>query len=377
MKCIMKSDGFAVEGMVHVTSKTKLFVVKGDYKSNFIVGGDLDQKLHKGTFERYITIAMREMAKEWIKFEAKVTAPLQTKVNTAEVEIDKMAKSAKRGETPDAFFARVNKEFDKREKDLQTECTKLINETLIPALTAAGAKAHEVAIKTISGEAKGVLTSKKAIVFKIGGTTVNVGFSVTASVMAGLAIGGLAAGPAGAAVGATAAVVIAASSIALKGIATLYGLYRDAKSIRSDFNGNMKVYKASLAALRTQINETQKLSRALTAKWDLISLRHAELQINIDKISEPVRTIAGEDKRAAKLAELHKKLTADAATLDKFLKYDPGNVESAFLKMKKLLEEDLQAHEFDAASDKLDAFIAGVENLASAGETVIAAVSNG
>ena len=369
MKFVANNKGFAVQGTLDLVSKSKLFKVNGKFETEYEVSGDLDRKVNGDTFDRYITIAMREMAIKWLKYEDKVTAPLAKLLDSEEQAIEKL------GKTIDQAALQIEQE--KRQKSLEAEADKLIKTVLSPALIAAAAESHTVAFNTLSKEAKSVLTTKKSIAFKIAGVTFKVGFGVTGTVLAGLAVGSVAGGPIGAAIGATAAVVMALVAVVTKGVAILISLTKQAKSVHAEFGSNFKAYNAAVAKLNSQMDDTHKLSRGLTAKWDTLCLKQAEILTELEKLSDPLSKIGKGDAKAAKLADLRDKLETEGRAMGKFVAYDPKKVENAFQTMRSLLQQDCVPDVFEKGLEKVGGHFDRVENLVGAAGTVISGIANG
>jgi uncharacterized phage infection (PIP) family protein YhgE len=151
----------------------------------------------------------------------------------------------------------------------------------------------------------------------------------------------------------------------------LVGLAKQSKSVHSEFKGNLKAYNASVDKLRSQLDESIKLSRALTAKWDLVCLRHADILAQLDELDSPLSKIADADAKAAKIADLRKKLEDEGRKMAKFIAYDPAGVEEAFQKARMEIINHCAPDVFEKRLGQVEDFVGRVDNLVGAAGTVL------
>jgi hypothetical protein len=317
MQYEMTSDGAKVSGMIRLTSKHKLLEVKGDYNAVFKVEGTLDKKLEKDIFERYLVNVGKEIAKGWLKYEEKAIKSFTSSMDKAEKALEKMAKSVSQSELK-AAVDRQNAQFKKLAED---EFKKQMD-------------------GFVGGAHSGALKDKKKLIFKAGKIVVGLVVTVVATVVAA---------PVGAA-------LIASAVASCLGAAATAGV--SCIKIAQEFIGNYKSYNKSLGELDAKIIETIKYARACEAKFDVLSVQKAQIEMQMERIKkeDPGAALTGQNKE---LKDAQNQLADLMKSIERMTNYSSKDVEKSLTDVRRLVR-DLQGEPYQAfgedAAKKLGTF---------------------
>lgn len=328
MQYEMTSDGAKVSGMIRLTSKHKLLEVKGDYNAVFKVEGTLDKKLEKDIFERYLVNVGKEIAKGWLKYEEKAIKSFTSSMDKAEKALEKMAKSVSQSELK-AAVDRQNAQFKKLAED---EFKKQMDGFV--------GGDHSSALSAMDKSAKAVLKDKKKLIFKAGKIVVGLVVTVVATVVAA---------PVGAA-------LIASAVASCLGAAATAGV--SCIKIAQEFIGNYKSYNKSLGELDAKIIETIKYARACEAKFDVLSVQKAQIEMQMERIKkeDPGAALTGQNKE---LKDAQNQLADLMKSIERMTNYSSKDVEKSLTDVRRLVR-DLQGEPYQAfgedAAKKLGTF---------------------
>lgn len=363
MQITFRRGGFDGKGDVFVETKKKTFKIEGKFSASFDLSSKVKQQLDDDVLDRFIAVTGSEVASKWPSYDQKAVKIVQKRADKIESE---WLKAAKKLEKRQASFKDIKRLNDATREKIKTFSEQVYSKEATKQFEALLAKAEKIGHRSLDASAKSVMGSagaraysailnQLAFVVKAGGT-----------VAAAAGVGTAAAGPIGAALGAGVGITVAIISAVKSGVDTVTGLAKDIKKVRKDLRSNYERYEDAYDELDKKIDEMIRVSRALTARWDRLKLRQAQLNENLAEIESSVPPDAADNHpRIKKAMRVKRRIELKSAPLQQMLNYKPQEIEAALTKVRQVVRQKCDPKNMKPAVDETETWATDAQDAAT------------